>query len=69
MKKRFRIFDFRCPLFWIVLFYQKNYGEPAISLEIFRETYGKGKWWFYWLIWEDVPNYLGQADIKFIELV
>jgi hypothetical protein len=33
--KRLRLFDFRCPLFWLVIFFRRQWGEPWIELNIY----------------------------------
>jgi len=54
---RLRIFDWSTKYFWIVIFYQKRYGEPRIELSIYSPSKHFG--WFNVWQWEDVPDKRG----------
>jgi hypothetical protein len=66
---RLRLFDFRCPWFWIVAFHQRVYGEPAFELSIFRERPNPRsilpRWWFHCWQREEIPDPRGQyAEVQ-----
>jgi hypothetical protein len=52
---RLRVFDLSTPFGWIVVFFQREYGKPAVELNIFRRT-RKSRWWFHCWKWEPIPD-------------
>ena len=58
---RLRIFDWANRWFWIVVFYQRIYGEPFFVLEIF--TPAKRNWLYLWT-WEARPNRQGAGEVE-----
>lgn len=47
--------------FWLVVFFQRTYGEPWIELLIFRGPNWKS--WFHFWKWETRPVKMGQMEV------
>jgi hypothetical protein len=56
--KRLRIFVLNTPLFWLTVFYQRAYGKPRLTIELWEPHKWKRFWINLWQ-WEPVPDTRG----------
>ena len=49
---RLRIIDISLFRFWLVMFYQRTYGEPILSLSVYPKQWRN---WFHFWQWEKIP--------------
>jgi hypothetical protein len=52
---RLRVFDLSTRWFWLVVFYQREYGRPIMEASLFGPT-PRPRWWLHVWLWEPVPS-------------
>ena len=61
--KRFRLFDLNTPLFWVVIFFRRQYGKPWLEALVYPSQYPLRprwrRWWLHGLDWEAEPTQMG----------
>jgi hypothetical protein len=61
---RLRVFDFQCPLFWTVIFFRRQMGEPWLEWKIFSVPKASRlpKWHLHFWLWEQEPDRRPMTD-------